>query len=248
VKWLVVGGKIQQREAVPRASVHHQPPTTDMRHTLPIFAGFALLLFAGLVHGLWTGLWEESRALQDAATRVEQVPLVAGEWKGREMPIDHEAFAQAGARGYWMRSYIEGRTGESVTVLLMCGRWGKMAVHTPDLCYRGAGYEVAGEKVRQAVATPAGPAAFWTARLRKPGAGATALRIHWAWSADGSWRAPDSPRWTFAGSPFLYKLYVVRDVTAEGDRPGTATGDPSQRWLEHFLPVLSDTLFAPKGA
>ncbi|MCI0455471.1 MAG: EpsI family protein [Gemmataceae bacterium] len=215
-----------------------------MTRRLPILVGFALLAFSGLVHGLWTGRWEDSQALENAAARVEQVPLTLGGWKGRAQPVDHESFAQAGARGYWMRTYTEERTGEAVTMLLMCGRPGKMSVHTPDLCYRGAGYEVTGDPVRQTVPTPAGRAEFWTARMRKPGVGmATTLRIYWAWSTDGSWRAPDLPRWTFAGSPFLYKLYIVRDSTADGERPGTA--DPSLRLLDRLLPALRKTLFTP---
>jgi hypothetical protein len=124
-----------------------------------------------------------------------------------------------------------------------------MAVHTPDLCYRGAGYEVVGEPARVAVAGPGGPAEFWAARLRKPGAGvATTLRIYWGWSADGRWRAPDSPRWTFAGAPFLYKVYVVRDATADGEAGGEAgRPDSGVRFLGEFLPVLKQALFPAIG-
>ncbi|MCC6417639.1 MAG: exosortase-associated EpsI family protein [Gemmataceae bacterium] len=214
-----------------------------MFRTLPILTGFILLLISGFVHGLWTGRWETSAALENAVARVTQVPTTLGDWQAKELPVDHEAFAQAGARSYWMRQYTNRRTGEGVTVLLMCGRWGKMSVHTPDLCYRGAGYEVAGEPIRQAVVTPAGRAEFWTARLRKIGAGATsALRIHWGWSPDGTWSAPDQPRWTFAGAPFLYKLYIVRDATADGNGGGA---DANMRLLEVLLPALQRTLFAP---
>jgi hypothetical protein len=208
----------------------------------PVVTGFAAVLASGLVHGLWTGRWHPSRALEDAVARVEKVPLRVGDWQGRDLPVDREAFAQAGARGYWMRDYTNQRTGESVTVLLMCGPWGKMSVHTPDLCYRGAGYEVEAEPVRQTPGVPGVPAEFWSARLAKREAtAATALRIHWAWSADGSWRAPDRPRWTFAGSAFLFKLYLVRGATGEA-RPGA---DASLAFARALLPALDEVLFAP---
>src|SRR5439155_7886441 len=103
-----------------------------MRKTLPLLTGLVLLSLAALVHGVWTGRWETGRALEDACARVREVPLALGDWKAEELPPDREAFARAGARGYWMRLYRNGQSGEALTVLLMCGRAGKMSVHTPD--------------------------------------------------------------------------------------------------------------------
>ncbi len=213
-----------------------------MLKALPVLTGFAVVLLSGLVHGLWTGRWETLPALEAAVARVEGVPHKVGDWEGRDLPTDPEAYAQAGALGYWMRTYTHRRTGEAVTVLLMCGPWGKMSVHTPEMCYQGAGYEIVGESARQTQALPDGKAEFWSARFRKrEAAGTTFLRIHWTWSADGSWRAPDRPRWSFAGSPFLCKLYLVRDVTAE-ERSGA---DAGLAFARQFLPALKKSLFSP---
>ena len=117
-------------------------------------------------------------------------------------------------------------------------------VHTPDLCYSGAGYEMVGEPARARIATAGAAAAFWSARFRKSGpAGDSALRIHWAWSTGAAWEAPERPRWRFAGAPFLYKLYIVRDATADGPE-----GDPSLPFLQAFLPDLEKTLFRQNRA
>jgi hypothetical protein len=214
-----------------------------MRKTLPLLTGLGLLALAALVHGYWTGRWQPSHALEEAAARVQDVPLSFGDWKGEEVKPDRASFARAGAVGYWMRVYKDGKSGSAVTVLLMCGRAGRMSVHTPDLCYGGAGYDVVGQQKRQTVTDARPPAAFWSARFRKPGpAGESQLRIHWGWSRDGAWEAPDRPRWNFAGAPFLYKLYVVRDVSGDG---GGAERDASRRFLKAFLPELRKTLFAP---
>jgi hypothetical protein len=213
-----------------------------MRRTLPLLTGLSLLCLAAVVHGVWTGRWQNSRALEEAAARVPAVPLAFGDWEGKDRPPDHEAFAGAGAKTYWMRVYRDRRSGDEVTVLLMCGPAGRMAVHTPEICYGAAGYDASGDPVREDL----GPARFLTARFRKPGpAGDSALRIHWGWSADGSWQAPDSPRWTFFGEPFLYKLYVVRDATATDEPADRGT---SVRFLRALLPELRKTLFAPNGA
>jgi hypothetical protein len=215
-----------------------------MRKTLPLLTGLALLSLAALVHGVWTGRWQTGHALEDAIARVREVPLAFGDWKAEELPADHEEFTRAGASGYWRRLYRNCQSGEAVTVLLMCGRAGKMAVHTPDLCYGGVGYEMVGEPARAAIPAAGAPAEFWSARFRKPGpAGDSALRIHWAWSTGAAWEGPERPRWYFAGAPFLYKLYIVRDATADGPE-----GDPSLPFLQTFLPELEKTLFRPTRA
>jgi hypothetical protein len=214
-----------------------------MRRFLPILTGGVLLVLTGVVHGLWTGRWHTSEALVAAAARVEAVPRTIGTWQGKELPTDPALYAQAGARGYWLRAYATDRGG-AVSVVLMCGPWSKMSVHTPDFCYSGAGYEMVGAAVREKVTAPgAAPAEFWTARFRKQSpTGATFLRILWSWSTDGTWRAPDRPRWTFAGSPYLYKLYLVRDVTGEVEPAELVR---SLAFLPELLPELQKSLFAP---
>ena len=57
---------------------------------------------------------------------------------------------------------------------------------------------------------------------KKTKTGRDRARVRWAWSTDGTWVAPDSPRWQFAknlmGVPVLYKIYIVTPVPeAEGD-------------------------------
>ncbi len=211
-----------------------------MRRALPLLTGLALLGAAAVVHGVWTGRWQGTRALEEAAARVPAVPLAFGDWQGEDRPPDDEAFRAAGAKTYWVRTYRDRRTGEGVTALLMCGPAGRMGVHTPEICYGAAGFD-AGGAVREEV----GPARFWTARFRKPGpAGDSALRIHWGWSAGGPWRAPENPRWAFFGEPFLYKLYVVRDVSAD-DEP--ADREASSRFLQALLPELRKTLLSPES-
>src|SRR5262245_47984638 len=100
-----------------------------------------LLLVCGLAHGLWTERWSPSEALHHAAARVERVPMEIGPWKATAVETDSAAFFQAGALKYWARSYVDENRKTPVLVILMCGRAGRMAVHTPEVCYRGAGYD-----------------------------------------------------------------------------------------------------------
>src|SRR5579864_9365034 len=162
-----------------------------MFRPLPVIVSFAVLVTSGLVHGIWTERWQKSEALQNACALVEKVPLVIGNWQGRELTVNPDEFAQAGAEAYWMRRYTWNK--QTLTVLLMCGRAGRMSVHTPEICYQGLGYQVVETAVRQQVVFGDGKSGeFWTARFTKDMGPSGDLRLFWAWSPDGSWQAPSS--------------------------------------------------------
>jgi hypothetical protein len=211
-----------------------------MIRALPAAVVLSLLVLSGLVHGLWTGRWQGVQGLDCAGVRLDQVPTTLGGWQSEPLPLDPKHIAQAGLSGCWMRRYVRGLDGPAVTVLLMCGRSGPVSIHTPDICYGGAGYDMVGQPVRITAAT-APQVEFWTARFRKEGAVVPSyLRIFWAWSADGTWQAPDRPRLTFASFPVLYKLYVLREL----DRPEEPLeDDPCLRFLRDALPEVGPALF-----
>lgn len=203
----------------------------------------ALVLGPAVLHGLWTQRWQTAPAIEAAAARLADVPLAFGDWKGEALALDPDAVAQAKLTGCWMRRYTHAVTGRSVTVLLMCGPAGPVAVHTPEWCFGGAGYDMAGPAVPYTVPTEP-PAEFWTARFSKPGTILPEqLRIFWAWSTAGTWEASRQPRLAFGRAAFLYKLYVLRNVTAPSER---IDDDPCLEFMRVFLPELSRTLF-PKA-
>src|SRR5437879_3988680 len=118
-----------------------------LQHAGPIVAGFVLVLAAGLVHGLWTNRWSDNADLEAAAARLADIPRDVDGWKGHDQEIDHQRIARAEAAGYLARTYT-GPSGQKVSVVVLCGRFGPLAVHTPDICYGGAGYEMLGTPAR----------------------------------------------------------------------------------------------------
>lgn len=202
-------------------------------------SAFVVALGALLVSGMMYHLLAtDSSQLDGAAARIAHVPLVIGPWHGRDEKVEEAAFEQAGAQGYWMRTYVHQESKASVLAILMCGRAGRMAVHTPEVCYRGAGFELSGE------ATPVALDGnqFWSAQFSKKRAGqTTTLRLFWAWNSRGEWEAPTSPRWHFRGEPFLYKLYVSHELaTASNSTPAL---DATADFLKQLTPQLKATLF-----
>src|SRR5262249_9023634 len=102
-----------------------------MLRFLSVAGAFVPLFFSGIVHGLWTDRWGLSAAPTASAERLQHIPLVLGEWRGEEVPID--ADSSKGVAGYLCRRYVNQRN-EMVTVALVCGRPGAVVTHTPDVC------------------------------------------------------------------------------------------------------------------
>jgi hypothetical protein len=214
-----------------------------MLRNVPIFLAIVVVVATGVVHGVWTNRWVTSHELEAAAARLAEVPKEFGNWTSRDQPFDTKEYARAGIVGGLMREYRNRNTGATVGVLIVCGRPGPISVHTPDACYRGAGYDPIAEKTHAAVDLDGAAASeFWWLRMKKQNTLIPEfLGIHYAWSPDGRWQAPASdPRLVFARYPFLYKLYVVRDLATPD---GQTEAEQDRAFLQQFLPELHKTLF-----
>jgi len=205
-------------------------------HLAAVAAGL-IVVAAGLVHGKLSDRWGSSQALEDALARVKEVPLEIDGLIGEEEPANAEEFRQARAQGYWTRTYRDPDRKTSCLVILMCGRAPDMSIHTPDICYQGAGFEMYG----QPSTTSFGElGSLWTARFVKQSLGSEDLRLYWAWSNDGTWRAPQNPRWEFRGGRFLYKLYIARSSSGRDEKKEQ---EASESLVRRLLPTLRRTLF-----
>jgi hypothetical protein len=213
-----------------------------MNRYMLLTAGLLLTVAYGAAEGVWTGRWAAGD-IERVAERVAHTPKVLGEWEGTDHEIDARAVKIGRLDGHLLRTYTHRRTGEAVTVMILCGKPGPIAVHTPDVCFQGQGRVMAGQPKRQPA--PAGGAEFWSARFdQETGAGANQTAVSWAWSADGRWEASDSPRLDYARCPYLFKLYVIRPLDRAG-RDGE--GDPAlAEFLRAFLPAAGSALFPPR--
>jgi hypothetical protein len=96
------------------------------------------------------------------------------------------------------------------------------------------------------------PAEFWTLRASKPGPAGLEqfVSIAYAWSASGDWKAPGGDtRVEFARYPFLYKMYLTRELAPASGRGRDATrGDDAidPALLRRLVPELWRALFASR--
>ncbi len=213
------------------------------RRQWAVMGGAALLLVVGYLQSLRAGLFGSNEALVQAVARVDSVPEKFDEWTSETRESDPATFKLAGADGYWTRVYRGPKLRTPILVILMCGRSGKMSVHTPEVCYAGAGYEMINAGTRMPIASEFGDTSygeFWSARFGKPRGGD--LRLVWAWATSDGWLAPENPRWEFTGQPYLYKLYVSQD-SMNGETETTEI----QEFLRAFLPEVKSKLFPASG-
>ncbi len=216
--------------------------STTRRFTRFAAIGIALVLLAGsgVVHGLLTDRWSTGAELQLAAESLDAVPASLGEWESKPVDVPERQLQQAEAVGHLSRHYVNRATGETVTVLIVCGRPGPISVHPPTVCFTSAGWNLAAEPQKLTLTESPTTAQFWVGDFFKASsAGQVSMRTFWTWSADGSWSTPANPRFTFARYPFLYKLYLLH-TTDRGTPP--MQKDPALPFLRAFLQQLDENL------
>jgi hypothetical protein len=211
-------------------------------------AAVVLIVGAGLIHGTWTNRWGASPELSALHAKFESIPLVIGDWKGTRQTLPVRELTMTGASSYFSAMYINPTRGASVSVLLLGGLPGKIATHTPDVCYPGAGFTLSQpSQANYVYGAGKDRAVFQTAVASKlTGTNPIELQIVWSWNNAKGWTAPESPRLSFASDPMLCKLYVTRQAGSANVEP---TSDPGADFLSVFLPELDRSVFSvPKQA
>ena len=205
--------------------------------SLILTAGVALTLANGVIHGRLTDRWGDKRDLMPlAAARLAEFPEDFGDWRLVEAhPFGEYVLGILQCAGYVNRSYVNEKTGQVVNLAVIVGPFGPTSTHTPEICYSSRDYKV--RETAQRVSLPSAPqSALWAVTLQSSAVHADVIRVLYAWSDGGPWSAPDQPRISYAGRPYLYKIQV------SGLLSDSNKEDSCQSFLESFLPVFEPYL------
>ena len=209
---------------------------------IPPAIALIIVTLTAVVHGVLTDRWTASAKGTDLQNVDVRIPMTVGDWLGESVAADAKLVSPQ-TRQLAIR-YTNIRTGSLITMMLVWGRSGPVSVHTPDVCYTGAGYELVSPITRYSVLCDAfdAPATFCVGDFCKQTADAGApVRVLWAWNATDSWIVPENPRFAFARQPLLYKLYVVRQMLMANE---PLDGDPCVEFLRLLLPQLGEPIVA----
>jgi len=212
-----------------------------MSRQIAVSTIFAAMVISGAAAGFWSGRWGSTQALREAAERLETVPLSLGNtWDSYPEELSDREVRIAELEGYVRRRYVHRQTGNIISTALVCGRPGPISVHVPEVCFTGAGYAVVGAP--KEYKGPAGSTwQFKVQDFQKVNvATPTRLRIFMTWGHKQEWSVPAKPRLAFAGKPYLYKLYVVREMNRT-DEP--LDGDPAAEFIKELMPQLKEVLY-----
>lgn len=159
---------------------------------------------------------------------LKEIPHVLGTWRsleGAEATLDPEIARIAGSSDHVIRSYIDDKTGEQVTVLLLYGPSQAVFAHTPEVCYPASGFTtvVPSREIQVPLEGSARTAAFREALYGKSRGGLTELsEVYYSFLNAGVWRSDMSGQWKqFRYHPGMFKIQIERHVQTPrlGDSP-----------------------------
>ena len=199
-----------------------------------------MTLLSAVVHGYSDGRWARPTDWMAQGQRLAQLPERCGPWVLlKTMELDENAARILRCYGSAVRAYRNEQTKDVVTVAVLFGPRGPIAVHTPEICYSSVGTAQLGERVRNSLDVAGQSQALWSVRFAEKGSdgsmGEPSFEVWYAWSDGEAWLAAEKPR--FWMTPNLYKVQVAGPVGQKGT-------PPCEDFLKEFLPQLAPLLGA----
>lgn len=215
-----------------------------LRTALAALLALGLTVAGGVLHGRMSDRWGPPPKVIAAAERLMQVPDEFGDWQLLGTgTLPKAAREQLQCAACLVRRYSNRQTGAQVTLLLMLGPAGRMAVHSPEVCVAIGEYKQRGhrELVNLAAADEL-PERLWSVDFQSVSLEGGAMRVYYGWSTGGAWQAPSDARFALAGVPYLYKVQVSTDL---GLGPPSKEKDSGRKFLEEFTHVVGPFLITP---
>jgi hypothetical protein len=201
-----------------------------MSWVLMAISGLVLVVAGGWVHGRLTQRWGTPLEVEMIGARLRDVPLSIGGWTSAgDQDMSPSTVTLLECIGYLKRAYVNQSTGETVSVAVMFGPKGPIAVHTPEVCYSSQDVTASERRRPVTVDYDGTDSRIWQLGFVSNDLEKSKLDVMYGWSDGGPWYAAESPR--FWRADYLYKLQTAASVS-RGNKETT------QEFLRVFLPEL----------
>lgn len=194
----------------------------------------AMIVVTGVIDGHYSQRWDSSNQLANASLALNNLPLKIEDWIGTDTEISPQHLKTAGATGSISRSYTNRKSGEQIQVMVLCGPHGPIALHPPTVCFLSAGWQLKSPPQKNNIKRPnEDSCSFWQAKFsHTQQRREQVILTDWAWNNGDGWTAATNPRFDYAGSPYLFKLYVTSSPSP--------TTDAGRARREKFVAILLD--------
>ncbi len=206
-----------------------------------------LTLTTTFVVGANWGRWGNfAKRMQEAGKSLQRIPREFGEWEasGEDEKLSQAATDQLELSDYVIRRYKNKHTDENVALIMMVGPSGRLAIHTPQVCFGGRNYreEMGPIPIVFPYQTKDGldeKDTFSKIVFKNLSINGGAKIFYYAMSAGGPWLAvKSSARADFQKYRFMYKIQLEAFVSEDA----TKNDDCVERFLRDFLPEIRGTL------
>ncbi len=202
----------------------------------------ALTLIAGVIDGQRRFRWGEDTEVTELAARLNQFPTKIGGWETTsELLLDKSATGLLRPVTAIHRVYFNPQLQMKANVFLLLGPTGPTSAHTPDICFNSREYKMIGTR-RVASVHPAGikNSQCFVAQFQNRNISSEYLRSWYAWTVDGTWHAPERPRFNFAKSRYLFKMQIVAGYPS---RQAMDQDDAGPKFVAEIEKTLQKTVF-----
>ncbi len=203
-----------------------------------------LTLLTTVVVGSNWGRWGNyTQAMKEAGLVIEKIPRSFDDWEAAsdDEKLDQASVEQLELSDYVVRRYTNKTTSETVSLIFMVGKSGRLTVHTPVICFGGRNFKM--DSLPTPVSFPVEGTdekdTFSKIVFRNQSVQGGAKLFYYGLSTGQEWvPITGSSRSDFQHYRFLYKM----QIEAYSNESGTGENDVIARFLRGFLPKIHGLL------
>jgi hypothetical protein len=171
--------------------------------------------------------WQFASLAADNATpsfHLQELPRAMGDWRseeGSDGQLDPEVARIAGSSDHIVRNYLNEKSGDQISALVIYGLSTLVHGHTPAVCYPAAGYQLVQGPIDREITVPGveAPVRYrWGIYMKRVGGIGRYEESYHTFLYNGQWMPDASDQWkSFRYHPGMFKIQLSRPVMGLSD-------------------------------